>query len=375
MTISSSSPNDVARLRDEIETTIDAGFTLPAWWYTDERVAAIERDLIFRRTWQVAGLSESLTEPGSYMTAQVADVPVLVVRQQDGSLKGFVNVCRHRGHEVAQGCGVAQVLQCAYHGWTYRLDGQLVGVPRADEEPNFDKASLPLLEVGVAAWGPFVFVNLDPDANSFESTFGEMIEGAEARGMGLAGTSVAHTTEWVFDCNWKIFIDNSADCYHCPIVHRSFAKTHGVTNDRYVLSYTDHYDHHLSPAREAGGMDWEMYTAWPAWQISATPSELRRVRSLTPIGAEQVKVSTYFAGTPADFEAGIAEIIERETGYNDLIVGDEDRSVCESVQRGLKAGAVVNGPLLLESEWAVIAFQQRLQSALAAKPVSVTVPA
>ena len=99
-------------------------FTIPGPWYTDERIADLERKTVFSRTWQMVGRAEQVAAPGQYITAEVAGEPVVAVRGQDGNLRGFFNVCRHHAAAVmTEPCGTAARLQCPYHGWTYGLDG------------------------------------------------------------------------------------------------------------------------------------------------------------------------------------------------------------------------------------------------------------
>src|SRR5262245_33452248 len=145
-----------ARLADDL----DRGISLPASWYTDPAVLALEAERIFRRTWQYVGRADQLARPGDYVTGEAGGVPVVVVRGE-GGLRGFVNVCRHRRHLVMTGAGNRKALQCPYHAWCYDLDGRLTAAPRADREGGFDRAGLSLLPVRVDTWGPFVFANAD----------------------------------------------------------------------------------------------------------------------------------------------------------------------------------------------------------------------
>ena len=105
---------------------------LPARLYRDPAVAELELERIFERTWQFAAHVSSLPDPGSYITASAGRQPVLVLRDQDGVLRAFRNVCRHRGSRLLAGSGeCGKAIRCRYHGWTYRLDGELIGVPEA----------------------------------------------------------------------------------------------------------------------------------------------------------------------------------------------------------------------------------------------------
>ncbi|MBW3592715.1 MAG: Rieske (2Fe-2S) protein, partial [Actinobacteria bacterium] len=141
------------------------GYTLPASWYSDPDVLRREQERIFRRSWQYAGRAEELADPGDYVTCRAGDVPVVVVRDEGGELRAYVNVCRHRGHEVASGAGNRRTLQCPYHAWTYGLDGALLAAPRTAREPGLEKSELSLLPTSVETWGPFLFVHPDPAAS------------------------------------------------------------------------------------------------------------------------------------------------------------------------------------------------------------------
>ena len=138
--------------------------TLPYSWYTDPDVLAQERARLFSSAWQYAGHSGEMAEPGSYLTLQVGEVPLVIVRDREGTLRAFVNVCRHRGAEVVRGRGSCTTLQCHYHAWTYGLDGKLRAAPRSEADPGFDKDVLGLKPAQVDSWGPLIFVNADAAA-------------------------------------------------------------------------------------------------------------------------------------------------------------------------------------------------------------------
>ena len=157
-----------------LRAQLEQGLTLPAFWYSDPGVYRLEQDRIFRRAWQYAGDAGLVAEPGQFLTCHAGEVPVVVVRGADGELRAFVNVCRHRGHVVAQGCGKRDSLQCPYHAWTYDLDGSLRSAPRSDREPGFDTADWTLHRVRVDTWGPLVFVNPDLDAAPLDETVGDL---------------------------------------------------------------------------------------------------------------------------------------------------------------------------------------------------------
>ena len=119
--------------------TIADGRTIPFDWYSDPAVLRLERERIFRRTWQYAGRADQVAEPGVFFTCDLGGVPIVVVRDEQHGLRAFLNVCRHRGSLVCEGEGKRASLQCPYHAWTYGLDGSLRAAPRSDLVPGFDK--------------------------------------------------------------------------------------------------------------------------------------------------------------------------------------------------------------------------------------------
>ena len=131
------------------------------------RCTPLERDAVFARTWQVVGRREQVAKPGAFLTADIAGEPVLVVRGEDGVLRAFFNVCRHRAAPVCtEECGTATKLRCRYHGWTYDLAGKLRGTPEFDGVQDFRKEDNGLPPVAVAEWGPFVWVHLTRTART-----------------------------------------------------------------------------------------------------------------------------------------------------------------------------------------------------------------
>src|SRR5438270_3382272 len=147
--------------------------TLPFAWYSDEETLHKERALIFARSWQYAGRAAQVAEPGSFLATDAGGIPILVTRDGDGALRAFLNVCRHRGAVLTDGCGTRSTIQCHYHAWTYGLDGTLRSAPRSEREPGFDASEWSLLPASVGTWGPFLFVNPDPHASALEEWLGE----------------------------------------------------------------------------------------------------------------------------------------------------------------------------------------------------------
>src|SRR5215210_548784 len=215
--------------------TIADGRTIPFDWYSDPAVLRLERDRIFRRSWQYAGRTEQVAEPGSFFTCDAGGVPIVVVRDRDGLLHAFVNVCRHRGSLVCEGEGRRETLQCPYHAWTYELDGSLRAAPRSERETGFEKGELGLVPVSVEAWGPFVFVNPDADAPPLAEILGELPELLAGAGLALDSLRFLHRSRSEYEANWKICCENFLECYHCQVAHPGFSKVAEASDDAYEL--------------------------------------------------------------------------------------------------------------------------------------------
>src|SRR5262249_45843409 len=175
--------------------------TLPFAWYGDEEILRRERELIFARSWQYAGRAAQVAEPGSFLATDAGGIPVLVVRDRAGELRAFLNVCRHRGAVLTEGCGRRETIQRHYHAWTYGLDGTLRTAPRADREPGFEKDELSLLPASVGTWGPFLFVNPDAEAAPLEEWLGEL-PAILARDFDLGGVEFHSRVEFGSNANW-----------------------------------------------------------------------------------------------------------------------------------------------------------------------------
>ena len=211
--------------------------TLPYTWYTDTDVLAREQQRLVAHSWPSAGHTGQLAEPGSYFTLKAADVPLVVVRDREGegTLRAFVNVCRHRGAEVVRGEGRCSSLQCHYHAWTYNLDGSLRKAPRSEDDPDFDARALGLRPASVGTLGPFVFVHPDEDAPPLDETLGPL-PGYLRDGHLDVDNLVFHSrVPYSVGANWKIAIENYLECYHCAVAHPGFSDVIDVDHDAYRL--------------------------------------------------------------------------------------------------------------------------------------------
>ncbi len=328
-----------------------AAETLPYSWYADPEILRRERARIFARAWQYAGRAEEVATAGSYLAADAGGVPVLVTRDQAGALRAFVNVCRHRGAVLVDGCGRRAVIQCRYHAWTYDLDGSLRAAPRSDREQGFEPEELSLLPASVGTWGPFLFVNPDPDAVPLEEHLGEL-PSILARDLDLDGLVFHSRVEFGAAANWKIVVENFLECYHCPTAHPSFSEDVDVRPDRYLLEAHPTFGAQFATQRRTGERG-QFHLLYPNTGINVFPGPPNlSIGPIAPAGPGRTKryLDYFFApGIDADW---LAEFL----AYDDQI-GREDTVLVESVQRGTASGLVERGRLLLSSEPLLAAFQ------------------
>ncbi len=359
----------------ELQHALDDGWTLPAAWYSDPAVMARERERVFSSTWQYAGWTDQVAEPGSFFASVAGHIPVAIVRGRDGELRGFVNVCRHRGHAVVEGSGRRETLQCPYHAWTYGLDGVLRRAPRSEREPGFDVSAFSLLPVSVDTWGPFVFVNADPEAGPLSEALDDVPEHVAASGVDLDRIRFHSHHEWPQEVNWKVALENYLECYHCQIAHPGFSKVIDVDPDSYRLISGAMSSSQLGPVRRAalegrGKVPYDprgevrqsqFHFLFPNTTINIAPGPQNlSIERWVPVGPRTtIEVTDYFFD-PDESDERIQELLEFDNQ-----VAEEDVSLVLSVQRGLDSGQVPQGRLMRESEKLIADFQRRVYDALA----------
>ena len=348
----------------DLRAALAQGATLPADWYTDPAVLGLEREQILARAWQYGGRADLVSEPGSYFTTLAGHVPIVVVRDREGELRGFVNVCRHRGHLVADGAGSRNSLQCRYHAWTYDLDGSLRTAPRSEREAAFDPEAYSLLPVSVEAWGPLVFVNPDPAAAPLADALGKLPAHLADGGLDVGQLRHRERVEWEVASNWKIAMENYLECYHCPVAHPGFSKVIDVDPDAYLLEADGLVSSQFGSLRDGkpdNGMARAQYhLLWPTTTFNVDPGPGNMSADVTrPAGVDRcIGVTDYY------FYEDVSEETAREMIEFASQVAREDADLVESVQRGLASGMVPHGRLLLSSEHLIQHFQKLVADAL-----------
>jgi phenylpropionate dioxygenase-like ring-hydroxylating dioxygenase large terminal subunit len=341
-----------------VATTANSALTLPFEWYSSDELLRRERNLIFARSWQYGGRAEQVAAPGAFLATDAGGIPILVVRDAEGALRAFINVCRHRGAVLTEDCGTRETIQCHYHAWTYNLDGTLRAAPRSAGEPGFDKADFSLLPASVDTWGPFLFVNPSPDAEPLADALGGLPE-ILARDLDLSTIEFHSRVEFGANANWKIVVENFLECYHCATAHPSFSSEVDVHPDRYLLEAHPTFSSQYCKARKTGERG-QFHLLYPNVGLNVFPGPPNlSIGPILPSGTGRTeRYLDYFFAPGAD-----PAWLEEFFAFDDQ-VGREDTKLVESVHRGMASGALEQGRLLLNAEPLLSAFQGWLGSRL-----------
>jgi len=327
--------------------------SVPWSWYSDPEVLRLEQERIFRRAWQYVGHDGRAAEVGARFAAWAGDVPVLVVRTDDG-LRAFLNVCRHRGSLLVEGDGAQASIQCPYHAWTYGLDGSLRAAPRSEREPDFDGSELSLVPLLLESWGPFLFVNPDENAPPLAETLGPLPELLSVDELVFRSRD-----DYELAANWKIGCENYLECYHCPVAHKGFSAAYDVDPDSYRLEPSGkHVLSQFAPAHGTG--EGQFHFVWPNLKLNVYAGTANlSIGPLLPAGPERsTGFLDYFFAPDAD-QHWVEELLAF-----DRQVGAEDSVLVERVQQGVRSGLLEEGRLLGESEQLVARFQELVGGAL-----------
>jgi choline monooxygenase len=349
-------PSSIEQLlsRYDDRASLAQASTIPAAWYVDPRIAELERRTVFSKTWQLAARTDQLQAPGEFVATTVAEEPIVIVRGNDGVLRGFYNVCRHHAAAVVtQPCGQAALLHCPYHGWNYGLDGSLKGMPEFEGVENFERLQNGLVPVRVEIWECFVFINLDPHAASLHEFLGGLVK--RVARLAIRKLHYFDRRTYNIHCNWKVFVDNYLDGgYHVPHLHKGLNSV--LDYKQYTIENEDRYCLQSSPMvasseDAATGAARKGDRAWYFWQhpnlmINCYEGYMD-TNLVIPVDVDHCTVifDFYFAGK------GEAN---REYNEQSVNVGnrvqEEDLGICEDVQRGLKSRSYRAGRLSVRRE-------------------------
>ncbi|HWE12852.1 MAG TPA: aromatic ring-hydroxylating dioxygenase subunit alpha [Solirubrobacteraceae bacterium] len=366
---------------------VSSGVALEPHLYTDQGVLEAEQELIFERTWQLAGHVASLPRTGSYITARAGTQPVLVVRDEHGQLRAYRNVCRHRASRLLSGSGQCKAaIRCRYHGWTYRLDGSLIGVPEGMAfGERLDKPALGLMPVRVEEMCGLVFVNLDADAEPLAELVGDLPRRlAPYRIETLQPFARSDGTQ---PANWKVIADNYIEGYHIPIAHPGLMRM--LDYRRYDVQVHEHYVWFDAPLRSKPSSNWlERTYAQLVRPMPGLPDDARRIwryayiypNTTIDLYPDQVNTWQLIPDTvarAADVSAGYrpagtgprTRFVQWANQRLNTLVLDEDIDLVDNVQQGLMTRGYACGPLSAR-EAGVAWFADRIRADLGSATAS-----
>ena len=321
--------------------------------YIDPHFLDVERVHIFQKSWQFVCHEEKLRDPGSYVTVDVQGQSIIAVRTDQGDLKAFYNVCKHRAHELLQGEGSARYITCPYHAWVYKLDGSLYKARRSEHLENFDIRKICLTPVHIEVFCHFVFINLDVNAVSLATQTVDLKKEIQAYAPDIENLTFAHRLTYRVQANWKAVVDNFLECYHCPVAHRDFCSL--IDMDTYKVTTHDIYSSHMAKAKSSNNdayniehasvTDHAVWYLWPNMTLMRYPGRANfMVWRFYPVSeTETYEVFDFFLETsqPNDDEIEAIDFIDR-------VLQPEDIGLVESVQRGMRTPAFEQGRYLVD---------------------------
>jgi phenylpropionate dioxygenase-like ring-hydroxylating dioxygenase large terminal subunit len=191
---------------------------LPGWCYTSPDWYAREIDRLFFKEWLFVGRADQIPNPGDYMSLDILEEPLVIVRDQQQQVRAFSASCRHRGTRIVSGQGSCRTFRCPYHAWTYSLEGELLGTPEMKQTKEFDRSRYGLVSVRLETWDGFLFINFDPNAASLGEFLGDLP--ATLARYRFADMVCTRVIFYDLACNWKVYVENAMEVYHVAFVHQ-----------------------------------------------------------------------------------------------------------------------------------------------------------
>jgi phenylpropionate dioxygenase-like ring-hydroxylating dioxygenase large terminal subunit len=347
----------------------DADWSLPGWLYHDPEYFEVEVARVIRPSWQIVCHASDIAKPGDYHTLDYIGESVIAVRGEDGVVRAFANVCRHRAMRLVEGpAGCAKKLVCPYHAWAYELDGRLTGVPMKADYPALDLAKNGLAPVGIEIWNGFVFVRLEDDGGP---SVAEMMapyaqEIAPYRLAEMRTISPVRLRERAV--NWKNVGDNYSDNLHIPVAHagltRLFGKSYAIeaqphvdkmsgylvdkpSNDRWERLYQAHLPRveHLPEKQQKL---WLYYKLWPNVAFDLYPDQVDFMQWLPLSPTTSVLREMAFALPDAEMSdegRRTMKLVRYANWRINRTVNAEDTWLISRVQQGMASQSYTAGPI------------------------------
>lgn len=364
-------------------------WTLPSFWYTDPAVFAAEKENIFFRSWRFACHKNDLPKAGDYMTLNILEEPIFVIRGKDMVLRAFFNVCQHRAHTLLEGRGNAKhAIVCPYHAWSYTPEGNFRKAPQSEYVTDFDPHAYNLKEVRLQEFGSFIFVNVDENAPPLEAFAPGYLESMTGHFKDLEKVAYAEEQVYEIDANWKVVVENALEGYHFPYsgeYHKSLTNlvdaSKGETNvhENWIELYAPRGDlekaPYTLPADENEGTTSAFVTLFlsPDCLIYNWPNmSMVSVFLVVPEGPEKSRVENKYYFVPG--EGNDKTTLEGMDWFNHGL-GPEDAALNLGCQAGLRSRGYRAGRFMYHpensglGEHGVHYFQKLVRNAVNGPPV------
>ena len=367
-------------MEESYKLVLDNSRGLPGGFYTSDEIFTAELVHFMSKNWACAGLARDVSETGDISPVTLAGQPLVMTCAEDGNIRTFHNICRHRGTVLSREAKHNQArIVCPNHAWTYALDGALLATPHAGGAgthhcESTDGEDLDLVEIPTAVWGPFVMVNLNGGAGRAEDAMGPIEDRLGNPDLGLLRTGPDYDVTLDVDANWKLAVENFVESYHVPMVHPELQRVNPM-EDHYQILGGDHY---IGLGGRADGVaasfdpplpvfphcvDTEKYEALyiaPNLMVTCLPN-LFKVIILHPLGPGRTRerLVVFFIGDEAMREdlSDARATVMRDWSLN---VNDQDIGIIEKMQKGRSSTAFDGGRFMPKQEATTLHFQKML---------------
>ena len=308
---------------------------------------------LIRGSLNVVGHASQIPSPGDFITKDVVGAPVLIVRQQDGGARAFLNVCRHRGATVEQRTsGRCRRFVCPYHAWTYETDGSLAGVRHADGFPSLDVATTSLVELHCVEAGGLLWVCPVPDAAEPSLDDGTRAILDELEWLGCPESVVFESETRLWNANWKLIVDGGLESYHFKIAHRNTISSFFADNASTYRFFGEHIRSVLPrlsimELESRPESEWNirehthlLYSIAPNASILAQDRHVDLILS-HPVAIDQTQLELMTVARPSGpdgFSEKAAAYLAANHAFTKKTL-DEDFVLAEQIQRGMATGA------------------------------------
>jgi phenylpropionate dioxygenase-like ring-hydroxylating dioxygenase large terminal subunit len=324
--------------------------------YLDPDVFMRERQLVLSATWQYACHVSELAGPGDFVSHDVGGESLFTMRDHDGTIRTFYNVCMHRGHQLLEGHGSRRQIVCPYHAWTYHLDGSLRKAPHADGREGFDPGEICLTSVPTEDFLGFVFVNLDESAPAMDETYPGIRETLREFLPTIERMVPIERRDFVAESNWKVAVENYNECYHCKTAHPSFSKG-VVLPDSYTIKPFGMCLRHMadSSPRQYYEIDYEAsphagqynsFYLWPLFSFQVYPGPVLNTFCWRPESVDR----TPFFREWFSLDGRDSPVVRQVADEDARTTVAEDLDLVRSVQKGLSSKGYRPGPLILDPD-------------------------